>query len=239
MSKHRLTKKDMRTDELQHALEDARDYVVSHKTGTARWAIVGAAVLAVLGAVWGGVTLRSNRLASRLSKAVAIFDAPLVTDGAPVSPGQRVFKDVAERAAEARKELRALAKDAPSSRSGRAAAVLVLALDGPAAASGATLDAVKGFARDESGSMAAGVAAVTLLESEAAAGRTKEAIEIAKRYLEAAESPLPKDVLIFTLARLYEKAGQTAEARAFYQRVVSDYPDSPMRFEAQQKATAL
>ncbi|MBK9090265.1 MAG: tetratricopeptide repeat protein [Holophagales bacterium] len=51
--------------------------------------------------------------------------------------------------------------------------------------------------------------------------------------------PLPKDVILFTLARLYEKDGQLAEAKASYQRVVSDYPDSPMRFEAQQKAQGL
>ncbi|MBK9967045.1 MAG: tetratricopeptide repeat protein [Holophagales bacterium] len=67
----------------------------------------------------------------------------------------------------------------------------------------------------------------------------KEAIASAKGYLDAAEPPLPKDVLLFTLARLYEKDGQLAEAKTNYQRLVSDYPDSSMRFEAQQKAQGL
>ena len=77
------------------------------------------------------------------------------------------------------------------------------------------------------------------VSTEAAAGRAKEAIASAKGYLDSAEPPLPKDVLLFTLARLYEKDGQVADAKSSYQRVVSDYPDSPMRFEAQQKALGL
>ena len=67
----------------------------------------------------------------------------------------------------------------------------------------------------------------------------KDAIETAKRYLDSADSPLPKDLLIFTLARLYEKNGQNAEAKSTYQRVVSDFPDSSFRSDAQQKAASL
>jgi TolA-binding protein len=112
-------------------------------------------------------------------------------------------------------------------------------MEGPAAGGAARLDAVKDFAKQENGTVSAGIAAVTLLDAQAAAGRTNEAIETAKGYLTATKSPMPKDVLIFTLAQLYEKSGKPAEAKSFYQRVVSEFPDSPMRFEAQQKAQAL
>jgi tetratricopeptide (TPR) repeat protein len=239
MSKDRLTKQQLKTDQLEHALVDARDYVATHKSQTLRWALLGAGALALVFAIWGGLTLRNNRLGARLSSALAILDAPLAADGVPAAAGQKVWKDAAERLAAAKTELRALAKDSPGYRAGQAATLMLLSLDGPSAVSGGTLDSIKAFAKSESGTVAAGVAAAAVLDAQAAAGRTSEAIEAAKKYLDASDSPLPKDVLIFTLARLYEKSGQNAEAKSYYQRIVTDYPDSPMRFDAQQKAQSL
>jgi hypothetical protein len=235
---HRLSKKQMKTDQLQHALTDARDFVVTHRSETTRWALIAGVAVVVVGAVWGGIVLRNGRLAARLSSALALFDAPLASDAAP-APGARVFKSVAERTAAAKSELASLVKDAPSSPAGRAAAVIVLSLDGPKAATGANLDAAKAFARSESGTVAAGVAAVAAIDAEAAAGRPKEALETAKRYLEAGDSPVSKDVLVFTMARLYEQTGQNVEAKNFYQRLVTDFPDSPLRTDAQQKLANL
>src|SRR5664280_99271 len=167
---NRLTKQQMKTDQLQHALTDARDYVAAHRSETTRWALIAGGAVLVLGAIWGGIVLRNGRLAARFSSALALFDAPLASDSAP-APGARVFKDVAERTA--------------------------------------------------------------------AAGRPKEALETAKRYLEASDSPVSKDVLVFTMARLYEQTGQNVEAKNFYQRLVTDFPDSPLRTDAQQKLASL
>ena len=233
----RLTKKQLKTDQLQHALTDARDYVATHRPETARWSLIAGAAILVIGSIWGGIVLRNNRLATRLSSALALFDAPLASE-AP-APGARTFKDVAERAAAAKTELASLAGDAPSSRAGRAAAVLLLALDGAKAATGANLDAARAFARSESGTVAAGVAAVAAIDAEAAAGRPKEALEAARKYLEAGDSPVSKDLLVYTMAHLYEQTGQNAEAKTFYQRLVTDFPDSPLRGEAQQRLASL
>ena len=64
-------------------------------------------------------------------------------------------------------------------------------------------------------------------------------LEDAGRYVVVAVSDTGCGMSADTLAHLYEKAGKPAEARSFYQRVVSEFPDSPMRFEAQQRAAAL
>ncbi len=233
----RLTKDQLRTDQLQHALTDARDYVTSHRSETTRWAVLGGAALVVVLAVWGGLTWRSNRASARLSQALALFDAPLASDPSP-APGARVFKDAAERTAAVKSELHALVKDSPSSTAGRAAAVHLLGLEGTPAATGATLDAAKSLAKAESGTVAGGVAAMAALDAEVAAGRPKEALEAAKKYLEASDAPLPKDVLVYTVAKLYEKTGQNVEAKSFYQRLLTDYPDSPLRADAQQRLAA-
>jgi len=239
MSKDKLSRKELKENELEHALVEARDYVVSHAVQTRRWTIVGVGAAVLVGLVWGGITLRGNRLDARLSKALATFDAPLATDGAGAPPGATVYKDAAERLSAAKKELQALADDAPGSEPGQAARTMLLALEGGATPPARLLDGARDLAKRAPGSIASGVAAMSYLDAEAAAGRVKEAIAAAKGYLDAAQPPLPKDVLLFTLARLYEKDGQAVEAKSSYQRVVADYPDSPMRFEAQQKAAGL
>jgi tetratricopeptide (TPR) repeat protein len=239
MSKDKISRKELKENELEHALVEARDYVVSHEATAKRWTVIGAGAVVLVGLVWGGLAFRARRLDARLSSALAVFDAPLASDGAGTAPGATTYKNAAERLEAATKELRTLAADAPGSRPGQAARTMLLALDGGKTPPAALLDGARDLARRDPGSIASGVAALSYLEAEAAAGRVKEAIASAKGYLESAEPPLPKDVLLFTLARLYEKDGQAAEARSSYQRVVSDYPDSPMRFEAQQKTQAL
>lgn len=239
MSKDKISRKELKENELEHALVEARDYVVSHEATAKRWTAIGVGAAVLVGLVWGGLALRARRLDARFSQALAVFDAPLASDGAGTPPGTTVFKDAAERTEAAKKQLRELAEDAPGSRSGQAARTMLLALEGGPTPPARLLDGARELARREPGSVASGVAALSWLEAEAAAGRVKEAISSAKGFLESAEPPLPKDVLLFTLARLYEKDGQLAEAKTSYQRVVSDYPDSPMRFEAQQKVQAL
>jgi tetratricopeptide (TPR) repeat protein len=234
----RLTKDQLRTDQLQHALTDARDYVSSHRSETTRWVVLGAAALAGILAVWGGISWRNKRAAGRLSQALAVFEAPLASDPSP-APGAKTYRDAAERTAAARKELQDLVKASPSSAPGRAAAVLLLGLEGAPAATGANLDAARAFAKSEQGTVAGGVAAMAALDAEAAAGRPKEALEAAKRYLESTDAPLPKDVLVYTVAKLYEKTGRNIEAKSFYQRLVTDFPDSPLRVEAQQRLASL
>lgn len=239
MSKDKISRKELKENELEHALVEARDYVVSHSDQTKRWTAIGVGAVVLVGLVWGGLAFRSHRLDARLSKALTVFDAPLVADGAGTPPGATVYKDAAERLEAAKKELRALAEDAPGSTAGQAARTMLLALEGGATPPAKLLDGARDLAKRSPGSVASGVAAMSYLDAEVAAGRVKEAIASAKGYLDSSRPPLPKDVLLFTLARLYEKDGQVAEAKSSYQRVVADYPDSPMRFEAQQKAAGL
>jgi tetratricopeptide (TPR) repeat protein len=239
MARHHLTKKEMQTDELAHALEGARDYVTSHQSQTLRWTALGVGAVLLVAAIWGGLSWRERNLEARFSKAMGVFDAPLVTDGVTGSGAQKIYKDPVERLADARKALEEIVRDAPSSGPGRAAGLVILGLDGKKGATGTALDRVSDYASKDAGSMHSGYAAIALLEARAAAGQPKEAIEIAKKYLESSSSPLPKDLLIFTLGQLSEKAGQAAEAKGYYLRVVTDFPDSSIRGEAQQRSQAL
>ena len=239
MSKDKISRKDLKENELEHALVGARDYVFSHEAGAKKWTAIAVGSVVLVALVWGGLVFRGRRLDAKLSAALGVFDAPLATEGAGPVPGVTVYKDAAERLEAAKKQLRALAEDAPGSKPGQAARTMLLALEGGTTPPAKLLDGVRDLAKRDPGSIVSGVAALSYLEAEAAAGRVKEAISSARGFLEAANPPLPKDVLLFTLARLYEKDGQLADAKSSYQRIVADYPDSPMRFEAQQKAQGL
>lgn len=237
MSKDKLTKKDLQTDQLEEAIVEARDYVVGHRSETAKWAALAVGAILLVGGVWGGITWSRNRAGARLSRALGILDAPLVTDGASVQPGQTIFKSEAERTAAARKELEAIAKDGSGSTA--AAARLTLLGLGSGAPSPETLEAARKLASSDRDGLVGGVAAYSLLEAQASSGKTKEAIALAKEYLESSSAPLPKDILVFLLGQLHEKSGQLAEAKSYYQRVVSDFPDSPVRSDAAGRAAKL
>ena len=230
----RLTKDQLRTDQLQHALTDARDFVSSHRSQTTRWVVLGAAAVAVVAAVWGGLVWRGNRAAARFSQALAIFDAPPATE----APPRRGLQGRAPSGRRRAHGASGLAKDARRRRPARG----VRPAPRPrrrAAASGATLDAARAFEQREEGDVAAGVASAAALDAESAAGRSTEAVDAARKYLDESDPPLPKDVLVYTVAKLYEKTGQNVEAKSFYQRLVTDFPDSPLRGEAQQKLASL
>jgi hypothetical protein len=230
---------DLQRNDLKAVLLSLRDFLTSHQSQTVRTVAATVAVAIVVGAVWGGITWRHRRLAARLSAAIGLLDAPLAADGIAAGPGQRVFRDQNDRLAAAKDELRKLAKDAPSSGSGRAASLLLMGLEGPSGVTGGALDAAKALAKSEKGTISAGIAFVSMLDAEASSGRVKEAIETAKKALDAGDAPVPKDVLLVELGRLAEKNGQGAEAKTYYLRVVTDYPDSPVRAEAQQRSQGL
>lgn len=242
MAKDKLTKKQLEQlqhNEIEDALLDARDYVTSHKQQTKRWTLIGVGVAVGLGLVLGGVSWRSRRLNGELAGTLALYSAPVVTEGSVAAPGQKVYKDESERKAEIARKLQALVERAPSSTAGRSAAVLLMAEQGNKGVTADRLKAAEGLAKASRSPIEAATVAVSFLEAKASAGGAKEAIEAARKYVDSTSSPLPKDVALYTLARLYEKAGQTAEAKSTYQRLVSEFPDSTFKWDSQQKADSL
>ena len=240
MSKDKISRKDLKENELEHALVGARDYVVSHEAGAKKWTVIAVGAVVLVGLVWGGLALRGRRLDARLSAALAVFDAPLATDGAGTPPGVTVYKDAAERLEAAKKQLRALADDAPGSKPGQAARTMLLALEGGATPPAKLLDGARDLAKRDPGLDRLGRRGALLSRGRGGGGTGEGGHRLGEGLSSTRPNPpLPKDVLLFTLARLYEKDGQLADAKTSYQRVVSDYPDSPMRFEAQQKVQGL
>jgi tetratricopeptide (TPR) repeat protein len=225
----KISRKTLKRNELVETVGRTMDYVSHHRRGALETLAIAGGVLLLVAGFFAFRTYREHRAGGELSKALATLQAPLATDqGAQGAP--RTFATAVEREREAIKHLR----EAASRRgtpAGRAAQVILAARgEDPSQA----VETFTRIARDGTAVVAAAAEldAVRLL---AAQGKTTEAIERLKRAIESPESAAPKDVLLFELARIYERAGSPVDARATYQRLVSDYPNSPYRAEARQK----
>ena len=65
--------------------------------------------------------------------------------------------------------------------------------------------------------------------------RPQQAIDVLNEALKPSKAQVPKEFLLLQLAQSYEKAGKTKEAKDTYQKIVTEYKESPVSFEAQQK----
>ncbi len=77
-------------------------------------------------------------------------------------------------------------------------------------------------------SESAAAAEIDAAKMLAADGKAAEAIDRLKRAIESSSTAAPKDALLFTLAQIYESTGAAADARVTYQRLITDFPNSPV-----------
>ena len=231
----KLTREELKRDEVLETVNRGIRFVSSHRRGTAEAIGVSAALVLLIAAFLGFRAHRESQAADRLSRALTILSTPLASDipaGGEVPA--RTYATAAERRADADKELGAAA-DFGATRAGREARLLLAARGQGGKDAQSQLEA---FAREGKTilSASAEIDAVRLLESQ---GKDSEAITELKRAIESSDTAAPKDLLLLELAGLYEKTGALTDARAAFQRILSDYPDSLYRSEAQTRANAL
>lgn len=224
----KITRKQLKRNELAETMGRTVDYVSHHRRGVTE-GIVAAAVLAAL--VAGFFLLRAyreNQAGRELSAGLAALDMPLA--GQPAAVGApKTFPNAGDRDKEAETHL-ARAADHPGTAAGRAAN-LILAARGKSPNPG---DVFARAAREGQAEVAASAEldAARLLASQ---GKKNEAIDRLKRAIESPSSPAPKDALLFALGEIYEESGSASDARATFQRLITDYPNSPYRNDARQK----
>ncbi len=224
----KITRKQMKRNDLVETMGRTVDYVSLHRRGVTE-GIVAAAVVALL--IGGFVLLRTyreNQAGKELSAALAALDTPLA--GQPAAVGApKTFASADARNKEVDLHLRKAA-DHPGTSAGRAAALILAARDKPATAA-------ETFARTARVAKAEVAASAELDAARflAAQGKRTEAIDRLKRAIESPASAAPKDALLFALGQVYEDSGSAADARATFQRLVTDYPNSPYRNDARQK----
>jgi tetratricopeptide (TPR) repeat protein len=225
----RITRKELKRNELAETFGKTVDYVSHHRRGAVEAMAAAAAVLLIAAGFFLFRAWREREAGRELSAALEILETPVA--GQPeAATAPRTFPTAAEREREAMKHLEKAAKKGSTS-AGRAAQVILTArADKPPE----TPDALARAARDGQAEVAA-AAEIGAARFLSAQGKTTEAIDRLKRAIESPKSAAPKDALLFALAEAYEKAGAGSDARATYQRIVNDYPTSPYRTDARQK----
>ena len=224
----RISRRDMKRNELAETVGKTVGYVSEHKKGVTE----GVAIVAGLAVIVAGIFAYrawGERSAGRdLSRALGVLATPLKTDQPSAA---KTFATAAERQAEADRFLKKAASHG-STGPGRAARV-ILAAGGTAKPAEAveTFEKVARKGKSETAA-AAEIDAAKMLASQ---GKSTEAIDRLKRAIESPSTAAPKDALLFTLAQIYEASGAPADARATYQRLLTDYPNSPYRADARQK----
>ncbi len=223
----KITRKQLKRNELAETMGRTVDYVSLHRRGVTE-GLIAAAVVAVL--IGGFLLLRSyreNQAGKELSAALATLDVPIA--GQPAAQGAaKTFPTVEARDKEAEGHLRKAAGH-PGTSAGRAAALILAARDKTPSA--------ETFARTARVAKAEVAASAELDAARllAAQGKKTESIDRLKRAIESPASAAPKDALLFALGQVYEESGSASDARATFQRLITDYPNSPYRNDARQK----
>ena len=224
----KIRRQDLKRNDLAATMNRTVDYVTGHRKGVTE----AGAIVAVMALLVGGFFLYrafvERSAGKQLSAALDVLDTPLASE----QPGAaKTFVSAAERRAQADKLLQTAASHAWTP-SGRAAQV-ILAAEG-ADKPGTAVDVFEKAAR-QTRSESAAAAEIDAAKALAAQGKTTEAVDRLKRAIESPTSAAPKDALLFALAGIYEQSGAAADARATYQRLITDYPNSPYRADARQK----
>lgn len=227
----KLRREDLKRDEVMETVGKGLQFVSVHRKGTVEAFAIAAGLALLIGAFLAFRSYREGQAAEHLSRALAALSAPLAGDPAAAGAA-KTYATAAERSAEADREL-AAAAGFGATKSGRQASVVL-------AARGASKDtgAFDRFARSGK-SVVAAAAEIDGYRTLADAGKTTEAITAVKRAIETSSTAVPKDALLAELGALYERSGSPTDARTIYQRLASEYPDSPYASEAQSRLSQL
>jgi tetratricopeptide (TPR) repeat protein len=228
----RLTRKDMKRNELAETMGRTVDYVSHHRKGVTEAIVIASVLAAAVAAIFLYRIYREAAAGRELSAALEILDMPI----APMTGAGagRTVSSASERDRRANVRLRAAAGYGGTA-AGRAASVILAAQDPKG--SGA-VEALSKAARDGNVEVAA-AAEIGEARLLIANGKPGEAIDRLRRAVDSRDSRAPKDALLFALGQAYEKAGSIGDARATYQRLVNDYPNSAYRADARSLSGAV
>jgi tetratricopeptide (TPR) repeat protein len=224
----KITRKQLKRNDLVETMGKTVDYVSHHRKGVTEGIVAASVVVLLIGGFLVLRAYRENQAGKDLSAGLAALDVPIA--GTPAAAGaMKTFATVEVRNKEVNSALRKAA-DHPGTSAGRAAALILAAREKPPNAG----EVFARTAREAKAEVAASAEldAARLLASQ---GKKTEAIDRLKRAIESPASAAPKDALLFALGQVYEDSGSASDARATFQRLITDYPNSPYRNDARQK----
>ncbi|HEX5718503.1 MAG TPA: tetratricopeptide repeat protein [Thermoanaerobaculia bacterium] len=236
----RLTRQDMKRNELSTALGKGYDYAESH----GRTILIAAGSLLALALLAGLFYMYRNSQAEKantaLARAIEIYQAPIDPAAPkPDDPLSPTFADEAARLARSKALFQELYDKYGSTVAGDIASVylaqIAMAENQPERARELWND----FLDEHGDHLLAGETRVNLIRLDRNQGKGEEVAQTLTAMLDEAEPPLPMDVILNELAATQEQLGKKQEAVQSYQRIVDEFPQSPYAREASQKLSEL
>jgi tetratricopeptide (TPR) repeat protein len=228
----RLTRKQIKQDQFVSLVDRTFHWLGQNW----RQAAIGLGTVVAIALVWWGVTAvfagRKDAAAQAMAKALDIYGAP-VGIAAPADAKVKFATDT-ERLAEAEKAFQAVKSRywlTPQ------ASMADLFLARIAADRGDQAKAIKLLGEITSrrkNDPVVRLAMLDLVKLRLAKGEGVQLVPELEGMASGKDPRLPRDVALFQLARVWDREGKTDEANKFYRKLVTDFPDSPYRSEAQQ-----
>jgi tetratricopeptide (TPR) repeat protein len=233
----RLQRKDIKHDEIAESLGRGVEYVGGHARA------IGLAALGVVALVAVGVGLylylgnRAEKANAALGAAVKVYAAPIsATDAKPNDPVSPSFATEAARDKKAKELLEKVRSDFGSSDAADLAGFQLADMASRTGDLKRARELWTEFVEDQGDHLLSGQARLNLLALDRKEGKGEVAVNQLKGWLDQSEPPLPKDVILNELAAALEALDRAEEAKTYYRQIVDDYPQSPYRAQAQQKA---
>ncbi|MEA2559062.1 MAG: hypothetical protein QOH06_566 [Acidobacteriota bacterium] len=236
----RLTRQDMKRNELSTALGKGYDYAESH----GRTILIAAGAVLALALLAGLFYMYRNSQAEQantaLARAIEVYQAPIDPAAPkPEDPLSPTFADEAARQTKAKALFQDLYEKYGSTVAGDVASVylaqIAMAENQPDRARKLWNDFV-----DEHGEhLLASQARLNLLRLDRSQGKGQEVAQTLTAMLDEAEPPLPMDVILNELAATQEQLGKPQEAVQSYQRILDEFPQSPYARTAREKISVL
>lgn len=236
----RLTRQDMKRNELSTALGKGYEYAESH----GRTFLMAAGALLALALLLGLFYMYRNSQAEKantaLARAIEVYQAPIDPAAPkPDDPVSPTFADEAARQARAKALFQELYEEHGSTVAGDVASIylaqIAMAENQPERARELWND----FLEDYDDHLLAGQTRLNLLRLDRSQGKGEEVAQRLTAMLDEPEPPLPMDIILSELAATQEQLGRTQEAVESYQRILDELPQSPYAQEARQKIGAL
>ncbi|HEX4955556.1 MAG TPA: tetratricopeptide repeat protein [Thermoanaerobaculia bacterium] len=237
----RLSKKEIKRDELAVAVHKAQEYASSHKPVMKAVGIgLAVVVLAAIGwSLFGGTD--SEAAAKALGDAIEIYDAQVdAANPKPDDPKAPVFASEAARRSRAKEHFEKIRREHGGSNAAMVAAVFLgrIAADEGDAATARKL--WQEFLDDAPADhILTAQTRVNLLRLDLAQGNKEDVLKRLEGMLAETRKPLPEDVLLFEIGTVREALGKKDEALSAFQRIVDEFPGSAYQRDAQLKANAL
>jgi TolA-binding protein len=226
----KMTRHEMKQDELVTAVEKAGDYLSTHPERLRNTTIAVVAVLVVAFAGYYWFSSRAAGAADMLREAQARFSAPVGADAA--GAGRASYATAAERDRAALETFSKLASDYGGRSEGRLAlyyqGVLLARLGRKEEAE----TALNGFIANPTSPTIAAMARAQLAQVKAMRGDLDGAAKIFSEMAEDASASYPRDWALFYMAQMLDQAGKKAEAAAAYRKISTEFPGSPLAAEA-------